>query len=52
MLIDAMRKPQLVALAARLGLGRSRSALDARHRTELIRMVKAALAAQSTTKEY
>ena len=48
MLIDAMRKPQLVALAFELGLGRSRAALDAIPRAGLIIMIKAA---QSTTKE-
>jgi hypothetical protein len=48
---DAMRKPDLVRLAFKLGLGRSRAALDVRHRGELLNMIKAAQAANATTKE-
>lgn len=42
--IDVMRKAELVALGARLGLG-SRAALDARHVGDLRRDVRDALAA-------
>lgn len=45
---DAMRKPQLVALAFQLGLGRSKAALDVRHRGELLNMIKAEQARRET----
>lgn len=41
--IDLMRKPELVALGARFGLG-SKAALDARHIEELRQAVREAAA--------